>query len=58
LIACVALAIFILNPMLIINGQFHPFFIEGSANLNVKSVAGILPDNKLVFAISKKEISF
>ncbi|MEO6719284.1 MAG: phosphodiester glycosidase family protein, partial [Ferruginibacter sp.] len=33
-------------------------FKKGSANLNVRNGVGILPDNKIVFAMSKKEINF
>jgi len=46
------------GPMLVINGQIHPAFKEGSTNLNIRNGAGILPGNKVVFAMSKKEINF
>jgi len=46
------------GPMLVINGQIHTAFKEGSTNLNVRNGVGILPDNKVVFAMSKKEINF
>jgi uncharacterized protein YigE (DUF2233 family) len=46
------------GPMLIIDGQIHPAFIKGSANLNIRNGVGILPDNRVVFAMSKKEINF
>ena len=46
------------GPMLVIDGQIHPAFKEGSANLNIRNGVGILPDNKVVFAMSKKEINF
>ena len=36
----------------------HPAFKAGSANLNIRNGVGILPDNSVVFAMSKKEISF
>ena len=46
------------GPMLIIDGKIHSAFKEGSANLNIRNGVGILPDNKIIFAMSKKEINF
>ncbi len=46
------------GPMLLIDGEVHPAFKQGSTNLNIRNGVGILPDNQLVFAISKKEINF
>ena len=46
------------GPMLLINGKFHPAFKKGSSNLNIRNGVGILPDNKVIFAMSKKEINF
>lgn len=46
------------GPMLVIDGQIHPSFKQGSTNLNIRNGVGILPDNKVVFAMSKKEINF
>jgi uncharacterized protein YigE (DUF2233 family) len=46
------------GPMLVIDGQIHPAFKEGSENLNIRNGVGILPDNTVVFAMSKKEINF
>lgn len=46
------------GPMLIINGQMHPAFKKGSTNLNIRNGVGILPDNRVLFAMSKKEINF
>jgi uncharacterized protein YigE (DUF2233 family) len=46
------------GPMLVIDGQLHPAFVRGSKNLNIRNGVGILPDNTLLFAISKKEINF
>jgi uncharacterized protein YigE (DUF2233 family) len=45
------------GPMLIVDGQIHPAFKQGSTNLNVRNGVGILQDNKIVFAMSKKEIN-
>ncbi|UAY53736.1 phosphodiester glycosidase family protein [Ferruginibacter albus] len=44
------------GPMLVIDGQIHPAFKQGSNNLNIRNGVGILPDNKIIFAMSKKEI--
>ncbi|WP_343692810.1 phosphodiester glycosidase family protein [Chitinophaga sp.] len=41
------------GPMLVIDGKIHPMFKEGSANVNLRSGVGILPDGKVVFVISK-----
>lgn len=46
------------GPMLVIDGQIHPSFKDGSVNLNIRNGVGILPDNRVVFAMSKKEINF
>lgn len=46
------------GPMLLINGQHHPSFNEGSKNLNVRNGVGILADGKVLFAMSKKRVNF
>lgn len=46
------------GPMLVIDGKIHSAFKEGSTNLNIRNGVGILPNNKVVFAISKTEINF
>ncbi len=46
------------GPMLVIDGQIHPAFKRGSTNLNIRNGVGILPDNKIVFAMSKTAINF
>jgi uncharacterized protein YigE (DUF2233 family) len=46
------------GPMLLIDGAIHPAFKKGSVNLNIRNGVGILPDNRLVFAMSKSEINF
>ena len=45
------------GPMLVIDGQIHPSFTKGSANLNTRNGVGILPGNKVVFVMSKQEVS-
>lgn len=46
------------GPMLVIDGQIHTAFKNGSKNLNIRNGVGILPNNKIVFAMSKIELSF
>ena len=46
------------GPMLLINGKIHPAFNATSTNLNIRNGVGILPNNKVVFAMSKTEINF
>jgi len=44
--------------MLVIDGDINPAFKQGSNNLNIRNGVGILPDGKIVFAMSKEQISF
>lgn len=46
------------GPMLLINGQIHSAFREGSTNLNIRNGVGILPNGRVIFAMSKKEVNF
>jgi uncharacterized protein YigE (DUF2233 family) len=46
------------GPMLLIDGQIHSAFKKGSVNLNIRNGVGVLPDNHIVFAMSKNEINF
>ncbi len=46
------------GPMLLINGQMHPAFNQGSPNLNIRNGVGILPDGKVIFAMSKDFTNF
>jgi len=46
------------GPMLVINGKINPLFKKGSVNLNVRNGVGILPDGKIVFAMSKEGMNF
>ena len=46
------------GPMLVIDGEIHPNFKEGSSNVHIRNGVGILPDGKILFAMSKKEINF
>ena len=46
------------GPMLVIDGKIHPAFIPGSANLQIRNGVGILPDNRVLLAMSKTKINF
>lgn len=46
------------GPMLLINGQIHPRFNQGSPNLHIRSGVGITAENKVVFAISNQQVNF
>lgn len=46
------------GPLLLINGAIHPAFKQGSSNRNIRNGVGILPDGKVVFAISTKPVNF
>ena len=46
------------GPMLVIDGEIHTAFKKNSPNLNIRNGVGILPNNQIIFAISKKEINF
>ena len=46
------------GPMLVIDGKIHAAFAPGSTNLNIRNGVGILPNNELIFAMSKTGISF
>jgi uncharacterized protein YigE (DUF2233 family) len=46
------------GPMLLINGAIHSAFRKGSTNLNVRNGVGILPDGRILFAMSKEKINF
>ncbi|BAV06110.1 phosphodiester glycosidase family protein [Filimonas lacunae] len=46
------------GPMLLVNRQMLPVFTKGSANVNIRNGVGILPDNRLVFVMSKEPVNF
>jgi len=46
------------GPMLLINGEYHPKFNKGSKNLNIRNGVGILPNGKVLFAMSTERINF
>ena len=46
------------GPMLVIDGEIHKAFGKNSANLNIRNGVGVLPNNDILFVMSKKEINF
>jgi uncharacterized protein YigE (DUF2233 family) len=46
------------GPMLVIDGALHPAFQKGSENRHVRNAVGIVPDGRLLFALSKEKINF
>jgi uncharacterized protein YigE (DUF2233 family) len=46
------------GPMLVIDGYIHSAFQKKSTNINIRNGVGILPNNEVIFAMSKKEMSF
>lgn len=45
------------GPMLVINGRIHSVFTKGSKNVQIRNGVGVLPDGKVLFAMSKTEVS-
>lgn len=45
------------GPMLVIDGQIHSKFREHSKNINIRNGVGVLPNGKIIFAISKTKIN-
>lgn len=46
------------GPMLLVHGKINTIFKEGSANLNIRNGVGLMPGNKLLFAMSKEPVNF
>lgn len=45
------------GPMLVIDGKIHTAFNKNSTNLNIRNGVGILPNNQVLFVLSKKEVN-
>jgi len=45
------------GPLLVLGGQIHPAFRPGSRNRTVRNGVGLLPDGRVLFAMSKGEVS-
>jgi len=46
------------GPLLVIDGRIHPAFQPGSTNRQIRNGLGILPDNRVLLAMSKTPINF
>jgi uncharacterized protein YigE (DUF2233 family) len=46
------------GPILVINGRLHPRFDKRSTSLKARNGVGVRTDGKVLFAISKGEVSF
>lgn len=46
------------GPLLLIDGEMHPAFRQGSPNLNIRNGVGIMGNGKLLFAMSRRKINF
>lgn len=46
------------GPMLVIEGQLHPRFNEGSTSTYIRSGVGMIDDTHLIFAISNERVNF
>lgn len=46
------------GPMLLVDGEIHPKFREGSSNVHIRNGVGILPNGNLLFAISIEKTNF
>lgn len=45
------------GPMLVIDNKIHPVFVKDSKHFNVRNGVGVLPNGKLLFAMSKDTIT-
>lgn len=46
------------GPMLLVDGDIHPTLTKGSSNVHIRNGVGILPDGKVLFAMSREIINF
>lgn len=46
------------GPMLLINRRINPVFNQKSNSLKIRNGVGILPNNKVIFVMSKKVVNF
>lgn len=46
------------GPMLLIDGDMHPAFNEGSSNVHIRNAVGILPNGNPLFVISTEKLNF
>jgi uncharacterized protein YigE (DUF2233 family) len=46
------------GPLLLVDGKINPLFEANSQKLNIRNGVGILPNNKVVFVLSKVDVNF
>ncbi|SEK71501.1 Uncharacterized protein YigE, DUF2233 family [Aquimarina amphilecti] len=46
------------GPMLLVNGQIHNKFNQGSPNIHIRNGVGVLPNGNLLFVMSKEKVNF
>ncbi|AII53760.1 phosphodiester glycosidase family protein [Hymenobacter sp. APR13] len=46
------------GPMLVLDGQLHPAFRAGSANRQIRNGVGVLPDGRVLCALSREPVNF
>ncbi len=46
------------GPLVIMKGNIHPSFNKDSKNINIRNGVGILPNGKIIFAMSKRDSEF
>jgi len=46
------------GPMLVLDGKINSLFAPKSVNTNIRNGVGILPNGKILFAMSKEEVTF
>jgi len=46
------------GPMLVVDGAINAAFKQGSANVHIRNGVGLLPDGRVLFAISKEPVNF
>ena len=46
------------GPLLVLAGQVHPAFRPGSANVQIRNGVGLLPDGRVLLAMSKTKVNF
>lgn len=46
------------GPLLVLNAHIHPAFRPGSANVQIRNGVGLLPNGRLLLAMSKTKVNF
>lgn len=46
------------GPMLVTDGAINPLFTPGSKNVHIRNGVGVMPDGRVLFAISREPVNF